>query len=100
MWHGCRRAGLEARPEKGFLAVSRTVTPLFATRDFPETAFPDGPLGHFLGCAVKSRTAAPEAENRFVCYFGFADDPLAKEFKHGSEASVGVLVPSIELNCR
>ncbi len=40
---------LEARPETGFLAVSRTITPLFPTHDFPERAFLDGPLGIVRG---------------------------------------------------
>jgi hypothetical protein len=35
---------LEAHPETGFSAISRAVSPLFPTQEFPEGPFLDGPL--------------------------------------------------------
>ena len=43
---------LEARPETRFLAVSRTISPLFPMPEFPKGPFPDGPLGIDWICLI------------------------------------------------
>ncbi len=58
---------LEARPETGFLAVSRTISPLFPTYHLLKKAFLDGLLGVPRITGFNLRGSVRRASGFVVC---------------------------------